>query len=159
MVTHFVEQSSSRATRHLLIVSVLLLAAVVTALALSSRYFYNVVSGPFVIENDALAGLTDAGNLQQYFVTVNGDEVADTGVDEVVTHSRNNGDSTSETLAAHYMAVVVGERIMLVRSPSDEESATQFTGTLQPVPSDVQHEVIDSVLEDYPDLKGIFSHS
>ena len=156
MVTNFVEQYSSRATRNLLIVSALLLAAVVIALALSSRYFYNAISGPFVIENDALAGLTDVGNLQQYFVTVNGDEAADTGIDEVVTHSRNNGDSTNETLAAHYMAVMVGERIMVIRSPSDDESATQFTGTLQPVPSDVQHEVIDSVLEDYPDLKGIF---
>ena len=103
MVTNFVEQCSSRATRNLLIVGVLLLAAIVTALALSSRYFYNVVSGPFVVENNVLAGLTDVRNLQQYFVTVNGEDAADTGIDEVVTHSRNNGSSTSETLAAHYM--------------------------------------------------------
>jgi hypothetical protein len=156
MVTNFVEQRSSRATRNLLIVGVLLLAAIVTALALSSRYFYNVVSGPFGVENNVLAGLTDVRNLQQYFVTVNGEDAADTGIDEVVTHSRNNGSSTSETLAAHYMVVVVGERLMVVRSASDDETVTQFIGTLQPVPADVQHEVIDSVLQDFPDLKGTF---
>ena len=156
MITNFVEQCSSRATRNLLIVSVLLLAAIVTALVLSSRYFYNVVSGPFVIENDALAGLADASNLQQYFVTVNGDDAADTGIDEVITHSRNGGASTSETLAAHYLAVVVGKHVLLVRSPSNDDAATRFTGTLQAIPSDVQHEVIDSVLEDFPELKGLF---
>jgi hypothetical protein len=45
---------------------------------------------------------------------------------------------------------------MVVRSASDDETVTQFIGTLQPVPADVQHEVIDSVLQDFPDLKGTF---
>jgi hypothetical protein len=156
MVTHFIEQCSSRVARRLLIVSAVLLAAMVAALGLSSRYFYNVICGPFAIENDALVGLTDVKNLQQYFITVNGEDSLNTGIDEMATHTRDDGKNPSETLVAHHVAVLVNKRLLLVRTPAYEEGETQFSGTLQPIPGDIQHEVIDSLKADIPELNEAF---
>jgi hypothetical protein len=155
MVTDFVELCSSRATRNLLVVSLMLFAGIAAALALNGRFFYNVLTGPFAIDNSTLTSLTAGSDVPQYFVTVNGSDSMDTGVDEMITHSRRGASAPKEMLAAHYLTLAVGKRVLLVRSPSNKE-VLQFTGTLQPVPVDVQHKVIDDIAKAVPKAKGLF---
>lgn len=154
MITNFIEQRTRRTTRNLFIANVLLVGAIVALVALNVRYLYNLASGPFTISREALLGISDVGERQEYYVTVNGDEVLDTGAQEVTSSSRG-GIKTGERVTARYVAMLLTDRLLLVKAPVSD-TGTTVTGALVPIPQNVQREIVDPIVQDEPRLDGVF---
>jgi hypothetical protein len=154
MVTNYIEESVRRTNRNLFITNLLLLVGVFAVALLTSRYLYNVLSGPFAMDRQTLLGLNDVGDLKKYYVALNGDQVLSTGVNEITTETRN-GIKTSEQVSANYVALAFDQHLLLVRAPVDY-AGTHYTGSLQPIPTDVQQGVVDDIVSQEPQLKGVF---
>lgn len=141
----------NRSNRNRLILSLVGIVVVLAIGALSWRYFYNFFLGPFPITHQDLLATTDPGAPTKYFVTVEGDDVVDTGVQEI-TESRRGG---SQRVTASFMALLVDDRILIVKAPSDA-AVTTFTGALASMPSDVRTEIVEDAVQDSPDLRDAF---
>ncbi len=154
MIANFVQHSVRRGTRNLFIASLLLLALILGAVALNKRYLYNVVFGPFRVDNKMLSALTDVKELDQYYVTIKGDQVIDTGIGEWV--SVINADiETRSPVMAHFVMLEVNNRLLFIRMPpEDDVTATEYTGALQSLPVSVQNGVVAAVMRQAPDLTG-----
>lgn len=98
----------------------------------------------------ALLDAPSADALPNQWVTVAGDEMLDTGYTHV-TQKEGEAEKTD----AYYFAMVLDRRLLLVQT-SDDKPADTLTGVLKPAPSDVQSEVIDDIVDEEPDLQGVF---
>ncbi len=154
MVTSYIESNVKRTNRNLFLSNAVLLIGVVAVALLTSRYLYNVLSGPFVMDRQTLLNLKDVNNLDQYYVSLNGDQTLDTGVNEITTET-TNGVTTSQQVSANYVALAFNQRLLLVRAPVNY-TGTLFTGSLQPIPSDVQQGIVDKLVNQEPQLKNVF---
>jgi hypothetical protein len=139
---------SNRDTLLLCFVGGLLLAGFA---ALNTRYFYNFFWGPFPMDRKALLATADANALEQYFVTIKGDDVVDTGFQEVMRDTKTG----SKTVKASYMALLLDERYLIVKA-QDDSAVSQFTGYLQPMPSDVRKNIVADAEQSEPELRGAF---
>jgi hypothetical protein len=152
MTTGFMETEIKRNNRSLLILSLLCLLAVGVSFLLSVRYLYNFVLGPFNTTSDAVTGLQAESRPLQYFVKITGDDVADTGYDWISESS-----SGTKTVEATYLAMFLGERILLVKSPTSYvDGVTTFSGKLTSIPGEIQSDVVTALENEYPDLQGAF---
>lgn len=118
----------------------------------SARYLRNSIQGPTPMSAAALLEAADPANVSNYFVELTGDENIDTGIYKARTR---NG---AETDRDYYHVLRVGDKLLLTRiddGVATRESATQ-TGWLKPISSEEQREVIDDIVRDYPDTKGMF---
>jgi hypothetical protein len=113
-----------------------------------ARYFYNFFHGPFSVDQATLLSIQDPDARRESFVTIRGDETLDTGFEE---------SNTDYFITMHHpiLAVKAGDRLLLVKASKDT-SASQFSGELTKIPSDVQSQVLSVVEERHPDLKGRF---
>jgi hypothetical protein len=153
-MSNFIADNIRRMNRNLLIVNVVLVAIVLVAVTLSSRYLYNVVAGPFGTERAELLALKDPDTLERYFVNVSGDEILDTGIQQVTTRTRN-GVKTSESVSANYLALVIEDRLLLVKAGTSM-TGTQYTGALVRMPAEEQREIIDDIVSQEPRLEDVF---
>src|SRR5262245_42499117 len=116
MTNSFVLAIIRRSNRNLLLRCVAGIVLVVGLAALNTRYFYNFFAGPFPVDREALLAATDAGALRQYFVKISGDDVVDTGVQEVSRNTKTG----SETVTAAFMALVLDDRFLIVKAQDDK---------------------------------------
>jgi hypothetical protein len=151
MSTSFVHAVIRRSNRNLLILSVACAVLLVGLAVLNARYLYNFFAGPFSIDRQTLLTTSDPGALQHYWVTVTGDDVADTGFQRV---SRNT-DTGSERITASYMALLFDKHVLLVKA-QDDQSVTTFTGSLEALPADVRTQIIAAAEREAPALRGAF---
>jgi hypothetical protein len=142
----------NRSNRNRLVLSLVGIVAVLAIGILSWRYFYNFFLGPFPISRADLLATTDPGAPTKYFVTVEGDNTIDTGVQEITESSRSN----TRRVTASFMALVVDDRILIVKAPSADEQVTSFTGALASMPSDVRSEIVEDAVKDNPELRDVF---
>lgn len=149
MHTSVVNGTINRSNRNLLIIALVALLALVVFAALTFRYYANFFAGPSAISQADLLGAQDADDLFQYYVTVEGDDVADTGF---TLETTRNGVVTS---TKNYLGLLVGDKVLLIET-AKMAIGTAFTGSLIDIPGDVQREVVDVLVKDEPDLKGIF---
>jgi len=150
MSTDFVLSTVRRLNRNLLIISLVGLLLVIIGLGFNTRYLYNVFAGPFPLERDALLKLTNADLPTQYYVTVTGDDHANTGYEYVKTSS-----SGSETTEAYYLALLIDDKLLLVKSLTTEIENT-ISGELLNIPTDIQNEVVAEVEREVPEIAGAF---
>jgi hypothetical protein len=148
----FLERKFAAANRRTLLLAVLLIGAAIASASFGMRFLRNGFRGPVPISSEALQGVTDARALDDYFVTVTGEENLDSGV-TYIEESR----SGSKTTEAYYHFLVVGERLLLVKIPaaSDTREALEQTGWLVPVPSQEQVEIVNQLDLREPGLKDI----
>ena len=151
MNNSLVHSTIRRSNRNQLILCVAGALLLVGLAALNTRYFYNFFFGPFPADRQALLATTDAGALRQYFVKISGDQVLDTGAQEVSRNTR----SGSERVTASFMALLLDERLLIVKAQDDKET-TDFTGYLEAIPTDVRTEIIADAERDEPALRGAF---
>jgi hypothetical protein len=151
MNNSLVHSTIRRSNRNQLILCAVGALLLVGLAALNIRYFYNFFFGPFPADRQALLATTDAGALRQYFVKISGDQVLDTGAQEVSRNTR----SGSERVTASFMALLLDDRFLIVKAQDDKET-TDFTGYLEAVPSDVQTEIIADIEREVPDVRGAF---
>src|SRR5262249_51918433 len=101
--------------------------------------------------HSTLLATDDAGMLRQYWVTVQGDDVADTGF-QMVSRDRDTG---SKTVEASYMALLLDQKVLVVKAQNDD-SVTKYTGYLEAMPSDVRTQIVADAEQNMPNLRGAF---
>ncbi|MFZ3200350.1 MAG: DUF6709 family protein [Candidatus Acidiferrales bacterium] len=111
-----------------------ILAAGIVFVAFNARYVRNFVEGPFPFQADDLAQITDANTAPHYYASVAGDQVIDTGIQEVTT-TTENGAETGKYVSAGYYAFVVGNHVLIVKSAG--KPGGKVAGELKPIPSDL----------------------
>ena len=151
MTTSFIHPIIRRSNRNLLILCAAIALLLIGLAAFNARYLYNFFAGPLRIDRQTLLATTDPAALQRYWVTVEGDDVADTGFQQV----RRNSDTGSENVAAAYMALLLDRRVLLVKDYNNT-SATTFTGYIEPLPADARTRIIADIEQDAPKLRGAF---
>jgi len=150
MNANFIESNIRRTNLKLLGISLFGLLLVFAGLVLGTRYLYNMVLGPFSIENSDLLIMQDRDKPWQYYVTVIGEDHANTGY-----YYASVSDSGKETIEDYYHVLMIGDRLLLVKS-KDEEITNQVSGALESISSEVQREVIDQLEREIPEITGAF---
>lgn len=151
MTTSIVHSAIRRSNRNQLILCAVIVLLLIGLTALNARYLYNFFAGPVTIDRETLLATDDPSALQRYWVNVEGDDVADTGYQQVSRNTKTG----SETVTGAYMALLVDQRILLVKAQNDA-SVTKFTGYLEPLPSDIRADVIGDMEREAPKLRGAF---
>ncbi len=108
----------------------------------NARYVRNFVAGPYELQPNALAQITDAEATPNYFVSVVGEKVLDTGIQEVTTTTRN-GVKEGSRVSAGYYAFVVGDRFLIVKSVN--RPPNKISGELAPFPAELSSQLFSGV--------------
>jgi hypothetical protein len=151
MNNSLVHSTIRRSNRNQLILCAVGAFLLVGLAALNIRYFYNFFFGPFPADRQMLLAATDVGTLRQYFVKISGDQVLDTGAQEVSRNTKTG----SERVTASFMALLLDDQFLIVKAPDDKETTT-FTGYLEAMPSDVRTEIIADIEREVPEVRGAF---
>jgi hypothetical protein len=151
MTTSFIYPIIRRSNRNQLILCAIIIALLIGLAAFNARYLYNFFAGPLRIDRQTLLDTSDPGTLQRYWVTVEGDDVADTGFTQVRRSTRTG----SETTTASYMALLLDQRVLLVKDYTNA-SATTFTGYIEPLSAEARTDIIADLERDAPQLEGAF---
>lgn len=147
MITKAVRRSN---TTLLVVCGIGLLVLAVLAV-LNLRYFYNFALGPFDVTGEELVSVTDPKAPQEYWVRVTGEEIYDTGVQYIET-----SDSGKETVEYSYLALALGDRLLLVKQPGEPVETLTLRGSLEKIGADEQSEIIDDMVAEEPLLEGVF---
>lgn len=150
MLEGIVTKAIRRSNRTLLAVSIIGILIVFALAALNLRYFYNFFLGPFPVTQEELAGYSDAGQPQRYWVTVSGEEIYDTGYQYV------NEENGKETVENSYLALPQSDRLLLVKVPGEAVEQTTFTGWLEEITDEEYQEVVQKIEAEVPELTGVF---
>ena len=146
----FLDRQIQRTNRNLLLVALILIIAVAAWAVAARRYLYNFFSGPFDVSTAQLVTIQQPDAQFCYFVKVKGDDIADTGVQEI----ERDGNTGSETVKANFSILVVAEHLLIVKS-GPKESGTSFQGELTEVPADVHNNVITPLLKQHPNASAV----
>jgi hypothetical protein len=144
----FVSRQIRRTNRNLLILGTSLLAIVATVVSFTWRDVYNLVLGPFPIQPSELAAIWNPDQPKRYYLKVQGNKSYATGMQVVDAGHKEN-------VRAVVVALVVGKKFLLVKTPADNYQL-EFKGTLVAMPPEVQSGAVLPIEEKYPDLKGAF---
>ncbi|MCB1552395.1 MAG: hypothetical protein KDJ14_01205 [Xanthomonadales bacterium] len=123
--------------RRRVIVWCLALAALLALFALQPRYFKNFAFGPYDVSAETLNVIRDVDAFAQPFARIHGDEVIDTGLQEI-TIRKKRGVETGREVSANYYALAIGDRLLIVKSMT---MLRDYEGELAPIPSDLQNQL------------------
>jgi hypothetical protein len=151
-----VDQNIRRCNRNLLITGAIIVLAVLGLAAFNARYLYNFFLGPFVVDGPALATSANPAAATKYFVTLKGDEVIETGFHQVRKQvNKYTRAVTSETVTSDYVALGVGNRLLVIKSPTGHTGA-EFTGALVEIPENINSQFISEVERQQQGMRGVF---
>jgi hypothetical protein len=141
-----------RSTANQFLMAVALVGIVIFGVVSGINYYYNLFNGPFEMSENTLLGLESLQGLQEYFVTVEGDEAFDTGYQMV---TKWNG--LVETGHMNYGALLFDDQLLLysTRSELGETPNPVVTGALTPIDTDAR-EVLEELYSELPELRGEF---
>jgi hypothetical protein len=144
----FISRQIRRTNRNLLLVGSVILAGLGLLLAGGWRDTYNFLYGPFPIQNSDLVSISNPDAPKRFFLKVNGEETFRTGMREVDANNHTK-------IRAELIALVVGKRLLLVKTPSDNQQV-QFTGTLTAIPPELFNGVVHEWDQKHPDMRGAY---
>lgn len=104
------------------------------------RYISNFIRGPFDFGQAELDTIEDVSAAPRYFVRVTGSRLIDTGIQRITTKKRAGVESRS--VSATYYALVVGDRLLIVKR--SEGAATMAQGELIAMPEDLQRHLFNT---------------
>jgi len=116
------------------------LVGVVLLATSDGRYLYNFLRGPFELGAAELASIGDVATTPRYFARVSGSKVFDTGIREYTVHT-TDGVETSRSEAGAYYALVVGDKLLIVKTARDVSSVAE--GELAPLPSALLDQLVE----------------
>lgn len=145
-----VQKAVGRTNRNLFLASLLCFVITIGLFVAGSNYWISLVAGPKALSHDELLA-TQSVDFLPTLVTIKTTESFDTGYEQYTLN--DNGTRTSEN---YYIAMLIGDdRLLLVEAPPVTEKL-EYTGALITVPSDVRGDVLNALVGEYPDLKGVF---
>lgn len=133
MESWIAQMCRKRAIRQVFVWAVVFLAGIVFVFS-NGRYLRNFVEGPYALQPDALSQIADVETTPNYFVSVVGEKVIDTEIQEVTTTTRN-GVKEGSHVSAGYYAFLLGDRYLVVKSA--QPPPNKVSGELLPLPSDL----------------------
>lgn len=138
---NWLERMYQRAVSHTIILWTVLTLAALLVVAANYRYAINFISGPFPISGEELDRVSDVDRAEHFYIRVSGSRTIDTGIQQITTTTRN-GVKESESVSAGYFAVLVGDRFLVVKSPSQPNGTAE--GELKPMPDQLRTEISSS---------------
>lgn len=145
-----VEKAVKRTNRNLLMACLASFGVVFGVLFAGSNYWLTLVAGSKLLDHDALLAIQSVDFLPT-MVTVQSEESYDTGYEQYIEQ-----DSGSRTTEHYYIMMLIGDdKFLLVEAPPETEKL-EYTGALITIPSDVHRDIIDALVDEYPDLDGLF---
>ncbi len=151
MTSDFVRDIIRRSNRNLLLGSMVGIIGVIIAGVITYTYLYNFFLGPFPADREQLLAIKDLNGVQKYYLTVESDDVLDTGVQYVSTDTK----SGVKTVKAYYEALSLDDKYLLAKSGTLLDG-NKFTGSLVPLPAQERAEVIEKVDARAPGVKNDF---
>src|SRR5215831_1088581 len=124
-----------------------ILAGAMLFAVVQSRYISNFAKGPFELGRPELDAITDVSTTPRYSVSVTGSKAIDTGIQQISTR-KHGGVETSRSVSAAYYALVIGDRLLIVKRAAGMPTTVQ--GELAPMPVQV-----DSHLFSTPQMQAI----
>lgn len=103
------------------------------------RYLLNFTFGPYPMSAADLNAISNAEASPRYFVTVNGEEAIDTGIERISIETRN-GREVSRKATGKYYALRIGDRFLIFET--DRPAAAVAVGSLERMPPDVWAELL-----------------
>ncbi len=153
----FIGKQIRRSDRTMLIANLGLVLVPLAIGVSTARYWSNFAAGPLKIEPQALIAIQDPAKTDRYLVTVKGEKSIDTGLEQITQRkNKYSGSVTSQTVSAKFVALLVDEKWLIVKSKTGHASSTEFTGELVPLPAQVQSQVIDDAVSKDPQMKQVF---
>jgi hypothetical protein len=141
----FVSRQIRRRNRNLLILGTALLTIVATVVSFTWREVYNYVFGPFPIQASDLATIWNPDQPKRTSCKFR----------ETSPIGRECRWWIEENVRAVVVALVVGKKFLLVKTPADNHQL-KFKGALVAMPPEVRSGAVQPMEEKYPDLKGAF---
>jgi hypothetical protein len=151
----FIGKQIKRSNTNVLMSNLLLLSVPVAIGVLGANYWHNFFAGPAPLSASQISKFKGSDIPDRHYITVKGDEGFDTEVTEVTTTTRH-GAVTNKEVSAKYVILKVADRALLVKAKPGNASDVQFTGELQPLPSDVQSHIIEPLVKAHPEAKEVF---
>ena len=149
-----IQRVTRRSNRQLLALSLLGLVLAAGLGILNLRYFYNFFLGPFEATPDEIISASSAAAPQNYWVNIRGEELLNTGIQYVTTR-----DSGEETVDASYYALLLGERLLLVKLEGNLAADTldpYLTGWLENISGEEKTEILQEIETEVPELVDVF---
>jgi|SRR5271166_6347922 len=104
----------------------------------NARYVRNFVGGPYPLQPSALAQIKDTETTPYYFVSVVGEKVLDTGIQEITTTTRN-GVKEGSRVSSGYYALEMGDHFLIVKSAT--KPSEKIAGELIPFTANLSSEL------------------
>ncbi|MCA9906694.1 MAG: hypothetical protein KC547_22720, partial [Anaerolineae bacterium] len=131
---------------------IVLITLLVIVASVSWNAYYNAIVGPFDTPLKTILQNQTADGLREYYVSVRGDEVFNTGWEMVETEDGR------ETKREGYAALMYNDRFLLVELTGPfVDGVKNFTGQLVPISADVNREILEGMYADEPALRGMFA--
>jgi hypothetical protein len=146
----FIGQRIAATNRTLRRSGVVLLVVAFAFCAYGAKTFINLKQGPAKFDEARLVAISNPSFQFRDFITVEGENTRSTGITAIEKTTRN-GVVESQRTTGEYMAVIVGQHILVVRAKPGEVRRN-YTGALTSLPDDLRKAVY-SDLED-PNLKA-----
>jgi len=144
----FISRQIRRTNRNLFLFGTVVLAILGVCLTAAWRDTYNFIFGPFPIQSSELVKIWNPDVPKRFFLKVEGEESFTTGMREVDSGNHDK-------IRAEVVALVVDQRLLLVKTPLDKQEV-QFTGTLTAIPPQLFNGVVHEWDTQHPDQKGAF---
>jgi len=138
---NWLERMCQKAINHTIAFWMIVTLAALLVVGVNYRYTRDFISGPFPISGEELDKVSDADQAEHFYIRVSGSKTIDTGIQQITTTTRN-GVKESERVSAGYFAVLVGDRFLVVKSPSPPNGTVE--GELKPMPDQLRTEISSS---------------
>jgi hypothetical protein len=119
----------------------LALGCVVLFAIAQHRYISNCLMGPFDLDQAELDSIGDIAAAPHYFARVTGSKAIDTGIEQVTLRKRG-GVETSRSVSSTYYALVVGNRLLVVKSSAG--ALTTAEGELRVIREDLDRQLFNT---------------
>jgi len=125
----------------------LVLGCIILLAIVEGRYITNFILGPFDLGPSDLDSIRDVSDAPHYFARVTGSKAIDTGIQHVTIRKRG-GVETGRSVSGAYYALVVGERLLVVKSGAGP--LLTLEGKLTAMPPDLDRHLFNT-----PDMQAI----
>lgn len=140
MDSWIVKRIRATSLRRVTVWSLALLVGVLVATS-DHRYIANFLRGPYQLTRADLDSIRDVTVTPRYYARVAGERAIDTGIRQYTVHTQS-GVETSREESGAYVALVIGNRYLVVRTAGDESPVAE--GKLAPWPSELDAQLFDS---------------
>lgn len=152
----FIGKQIQRSDRNILLTNLGLLLIPLTIGLMNQRYWYNFFFGPFPVEQQTLFAIKNPDTEGKYFLSIEGEKSVPTGLQEITKRVRKgSGQVVSTEVSANYLALKLGQKILIVKADGKNANTTKFQGALVNIPDNIQNELIGKLEAENPSLKGV----